>query len=56
MFVRLVLLLVPFLFIACSSVERNPTCIRESDSFKERCEEQKSFPKREFNGGYRERL
>jgi hypothetical protein len=53
---RLFLLLLPLLFIACSSVERNPSCIQSSDASEIKCDHEKTPKTGAIRGGYRERL
>lgn len=52
---RLFILLMPFMFIGCSSMERAPNCVQSPDSPERKCEEQKIPKEKVFPGGSRER-
>jgi len=54
-YARLFLLLLPLLFIACSTVERKPSCIQDSDSIENKCDHEKTPKTGAIRGGYRER-
>lgn len=55
MYARLFFILVPFFFIACSSVERKPDCIQSENSPEVKCEQGKAPETRVIRGDRRER-
>lgn len=55
MYVRLFIIIGPFFFIACSSVDRKPDCVQSEKSSEFKCEQEKAPKTRGIRGGYRER-